>query len=272
MDLSFILLTWNSEKYIGKCLESLFADLKESRFSYEIFIVDNGSQDNTPGIIQSFEKEYPEHIVPIYLNTNTGTTYSRNLALKKSVADYIIVMDSDVEVFAGAVETLVDTLNVNDGTGIVVPKLIYPSGRLQKSTDVFPTIFTKIFRYFFLKLIEKKDDTLPKQKGVWPVDYAISAVWVIKREVLQHVGFLDENIFYAPEDVDYCLRTWKAGYSILYNAEVECIHHTQEISRGFKFNKATINHITGLMYYFWKHKYFLKKPVVGMNKNAESFC
>ncbi|MBC8179697.1 glycosyltransferase family 2 protein, partial [candidate division KSB1 bacterium] len=204
------------------------------------------------------------------LEKNTGTTYSRNLALKNMNGGYVCIMDSDVEVLPGSFGQLLNTLNKNDKAGIVVPRLNYPDGRLQKSTDVFPTVLNKAFRYFFLKIIEKKDDALSVLEGVWPVDYAISAMWVMKRELLNTIGLLDENIFYAPEDVDYCLRTWKAGYSILYNSEVKCIHHSQEISRGLTVNKVTINHIKGLVYYFRKHKYFLRKPDVGMNKNTQN--
>jgi GT2 family glycosyltransferase len=83
----------------------------------------------------------------------------------------------------------------------------------------------------------------------------------LKKEVLKNVGLLDENIFYAPEDVDYCLRIWLAGYKVVYNSEVSAIHHAQEISRGLKINRATINHIKGLAYYFKKHKYILKCPI-----------
>ena len=69
-----------------------------------------------------------------------------------------------------------------------------------------------------------------------------------------------EKIFYAPEDVDYCLRIWKNGLGILFVPAITVIHNAQEISRGFKLNKATIEHIKGLGYLFWKHRYFLKKP------------
>ncbi len=259
MNISFVILTWNSEKYISKCLASLFADLHKSRFSYEIFIVDNGSKDSTISIIKSFEAEYPDHIIPIYLKNNRGTTYPRNLALKRAKGDYIIIMDSDVEVLKGTIEKLINVHKNDEQVGLVVPKLIYPNGKLQKSTDNFPTIYTKLFRYFFLKRIE---DNLTDNPGLREVDYAISAVWVLKREILAMVGLLDENIFYAPEDVDYCLRLWLTGYKILYNPEVVVIHDAQEISRKIKINKATLSHIKGLFYYFRKHKCFIKRPVV----------
>ena len=231
----------------------------------EIFLVDNGSYDNTVSILKTFQFDNPKHIFPILLDTNTGTTYSRNLALKRASGQYICVMDSDIEIIPGVVIHLIQTLQEHEKIGLVVPKLVYPNKHLQKSTDMFPTIQTKLLRYFFLKQIEKQEHrqeaTVSQQQGTLrEVDYAISALWMLKREVLTTAGFLDEHIFYAPEDVDYCLRIWKAGYSIVYNPNISCIHHTQEISRGFKINKALLSHIYGLTYYFWKHKYLFSKP------------
>jgi GT2 family glycosyltransferase len=260
MDISIIILTWNSEKHLSRCFDTLLFDLCSDRFSYEVFIVDNGSSDNTISIIKSFEVQYPNHIVPIYLNTNAGTTYSRNLALKQAKGDYVIIMDSDIEICQQrTIRRLLDTFYDKE-IGLVAPKLVYPDGSLQKSTDDFPTLLTKIFRYFLLRWIEKREQILKQSSGLTEVDYAISALWVLKKEVLKNVGLLDENIFYAPEDVDYCLRIWLAGYKIVYNNEVSAIHHAQEISRGLKIDRAAINHIKGLVYYFKKHKYVFKKP------------
>ena len=260
MDISIIILTWNSEKYLSRCLDTLLFDLCSDRFYYEVFIVDNGSSDNTISIIKSFEVQYPHHIISIYLSTNTGTTYSRNLALKQTKGDYVIIMDSDIEICQqGTIRRLLDTFYDKE-IGLVVPKLLYSNGSLQKSTDDFPTLFTKVFRYLFLRWIEKREQSATRSSGLTEVDYAISALWVLKKEVLKNVGLLDENIFYAPEDVDYCLRIWLAGYKIVYNNKVSAIHHAQEISRGLKIDRVTISHIKGLLYYFMKHKYLLKKP------------
>ena len=142
---------------------------------------------------------------------------------------------------------------------MVVPKLVYGNGNFQKSTDDFPTIFTKFRRYFFLKKIEQDEGKL-SISGNQSVDYAISAFWLLKKEVIANVGLLDENIFYAPEDVDYCLRIWKAGYKIVYVPSCQVVHDAQEISRGLRINKAFWEHLKGLFYYFNKHGYWLKKP------------
>ncbi len=105
---------------------------------------------------------------------------------------------------------------------------------------------------------ENNQEDRPETKAV---DYVISAMWVLKKEVLEKVGYLDENIFYAPEDVDYCRRLWLSGYSVVYDTRVSAIHHAQEISRGFKLNNATSSHIKGLIYYFWKHRYVFSPSI-----------
>ena len=259
MNISFVILTWNSADHIKRCIQSISESLSASMRPYEIFIVDNGSIDETVMILEGYQSKYPEIIKPIFLEKNTGTTYSRNLALKQATGKYVAVIDSDVEIFPGVIEKLIAVLDKNSRNGMAVPKLVYSNGNLQKSTDNFPTFFSKLYRYFFLKCIEKKEEKTEKN-AISPVDYAISAFWMIKSDTIVDVGLLDENIFYAPEDVDYCLRVWKKGYRILYVPEISSVHQAQEISRGFRLNKATIEHVKGLLYFFWKHRYWLSKP------------
>lgn len=260
MDISFVILTWNSGRYIDTCLETLMKDPSLASLAFEVFIVDNGSGDNTRDIVQGYIERYPGCIKTIYLEKNTGTTYSRNLALKRTSGRFIVIMDSDIRMQEGALKVLIQTLEEDARLGLAVPVLRYPSGNLQKSTDRFPTFLSKLMRYFFLKLMEYHQNQSGGTTGVELVEYAISAFWVLRREVVEQVGLLDEKIFYSPEDVDYCLRIWKKGYGIAINKDVFIIHDAQEISRGFKLNRATLEHVRGLLYYFRKHRYFLRRP------------
>jgi GT2 family glycosyltransferase len=234
--------------------------MEPSALSYEVFIIDNGSSDDSVAIIEKYKAQYSQIIKPVFLKHNTGTTYSRNLAIKEASGSYIVIMDSDVEVNEKTIPGLLATLNSDKRIGLVAPKLLYGNGSLQKSTDQFPTVWRKLYRYFFLKRIEEEEGQIETGNTAIEIDYAISAFWMFRREIIDQVGLLDENIFYAPEDVDYCLRIWKQGYKLLYVPEIYAIHYAQEISRGFRINKATIEHIKGLIYYFKKHCYFFKKP------------
>lgn len=261
MDISIVLLTWNSDSFIKKCLESIISDLGDTAYSYEIFIVDNGSTDATIEIINAFTLKYPIALSPILLQKNLGTTYPRNIALRKARGRFVVIMDSDVEISEDTLNRMIRYLIENKDVGIVVPKLKYPNGKLQKSTDRFPTLITKFIRFFFLKKIEEIEALRNTNDVIKEVDYAISAMWVFRREILDIVGYLDEKLFYSPEDVDYCVRVKKKGYKIIYNPETTGIHHTQEISRGLRLNRFTFLHFWGLCYYFKKHRCWFWRPV-----------
>ena len=260
MDISFVILTWNSSQHILNCLNSIAISMQRSPFTYEVFIIDNGSTDDSVALINEYKGHHKGILKPIFLDHNTGTTYSRNLAIKQASGKYVVVLDSDVQLNDETLGELVATIEGDDQVGLVAPKLVYGNGLLQKSSDQFPTVWRKLYRYLFLKSIEQNEREVPVEVAPIEIDYAISAFWLIRKEVIENVGLLDENIFYAPEDVDYCLRIWQHGYKILYVPKVYAIHHAQEISRGFRINKATIEHIKGLIYYFGKHRYFFRKP------------
>jgi GT2 family glycosyltransferase len=261
IDISVIILTWNSGKFLNKCLSSIIESLRESKLPFEIIVVDNGSTDDTIFLLDGFAARWQKNIKTFYLKKNTGTTYSRNVAMKQAKGKYLAIIDSDVEVPIGIFQLLISRLNEDSTIGLVAPKLVYPSGLLQKSTDDFPTVFTKIKRFFFLKKIERSEQLKYGKDVLRDVDYAIAAFWLLPHSVLGDIGYFDENIFYAPEDVDYCLRIRKKKYRVVYDPSVFAIHYAQEISRGFKFNKAFFDHVKGLIYYYAKHNYIFKKPV-----------
>lgn len=260
MDISFVILTWNSSQHIINCLNSITDSMRTSTYTYEVFVIDNGSTDDSVRLINEYDAQHKGILIPILLDHNTGTTYSRNLAITQASGKYIVVLDSDVQLNDNTLDVLVLTLEGDDKVGLVAPKLVYGNGLLQKSYDQFPTVWRKLYRYLFLKTIEKNEREELEEDAPIEIDYAISAFWLIRKDVIDNVGLLDENIFYAPEDVDYCLRIWQHGYKILYVPNVYAIHHAQEISRGFRINKALIEHVKGLIYYFGKHRYLFRKP------------
>lgn len=262
MRVSAVILSFNSARYLPRCIPALVEAMSASDEPDEILVVENGSTDGSVELLERFEAEYPGVVKGIYCPHNTGTTVSRNMALRRSTGRYLIIMDSDVEVPEGTIERLIEVVDADSRIGIAAPRLMYPSGRLQKSTDVFPTVGRKLQRFVALKSMEKTDDARARavESGHGTpevVDYAISALWLFRRDVLDRVGLLDERIFYSPEDVDYCLRVWEAGFRVVYVPSVHAVHDAQEISRGFKMQMFTLSHAKGLVYLFRKHRYGL---------------
>ena len=267
--ISFIILTWNSQIYIEQCIKSILNDLANinSKYKYEISIIDGGSQDNTLNILKKLCCKYKK-INVMRLDRNMGTTVSRNIGICKSIGKYIFILDSDTEVQKGTISTLIDMFNKKDNVGIVAPRLFYSDGSIQPSCKKFPTIKTKICKYIPFSLTRKiaeKDELYDKiyEKGykeITEVDYCISAAWLVNREAIDDIGFFDENIFYAPEDVDYCLRMWLKGWKVIYNPLVSVIHHTQR--KSYKDPKIAWEHLKGLFYFFQKYHYWFNREKI----------
>lgn len=256
MFLSIVILSFNSSRHIEKCLSHVFESLENINEVAEVFVVDNGSSDGSLEIINGFNIRFPEILNVIKFEHNTGTTYSRNAALKQAKGDFILVLDSDAYITANAISILTQYLVNKPDVGMAVPRLFYGSGNYQISCDEFPTLWLKAKRFLFLKKMEEKGDVLSSVDKPTEVDYAISACWMLSRRCFESVGLMDEKIFYSPEDVDYCLRVWEAGFTITYLPSVSVVHDAQELSRGFKLTKFHFSHLKGLLYLMFKHKYF----------------
>lgn len=252
---SVIILSYNSARTLDRCLTCVrhaLSSMKSSEPS-EVFVVENGSKDTSKNILMYHATQGDGLVKPILQEVNTGTTASRNMALKKSTGKYVLVLDSDAYITQEALLSMMDTLIKDDTIGMVVPGLCYADGRFQMSTDVFPTLTRKIQRFFALDSMQKKAGTLVAAEK--DVDYAISACWLLSREAVTRVGLFDEAIFYSPEDVDYCIRVWEAGLRIRYVPSIEVTHDAQELSRGFKLSFFHFSHLSGLFYLFKKHDY-----------------
>lgn len=262
----FVILTWNSEKCIGTCLNSIFS-LEESRLGGKIIVIDNGSTDQTESEIQ---KAVSAHIAQSgfscdihRLDKNYGTTISRNIGIHKLMnadIEYICVLDSDTVVNTSAISTLIEALKNDVSIGIVGPLMKSKDGIYQHSGRNLPTITEKLLKVLPIKTLRKKGEcmetSVPEQgAGCVPVGYLLSACWMMRKTLPAEIGLLDEKIFYAPEDVEYCIRCQKAGYSIQYCYDAEIIHEWQRISRKKLFSKHNFEHIKGLVHLFWKHGY-----------------
>jgi GT2 family glycosyltransferase len=251
---SVVILSYNSSRTLSRCLSVLQETLSQYQEPSEVLVVENGSRDKSVEILSDFEARYPKLIKPIIFEANTGTTVSRNTALNLSSGRYVLVLDSDAYIEKKALDLLKAHLDASPNVGLVAPKLAYDDGRFQMSTDTFPTLLRKAQR--FLSLDKMQGNLDPTTLTTNPVDYAISACWLLRRDAVDKVDGFDENIFYSPEDVDYCMQVWQAGFQIVYLPSAEVIHDAQELSRGFKISFFHVSHLKGLFYLFNKYKYF----------------
>jgi GT2 family glycosyltransferase len=264
MMLSFIILTWNSAKYLNKCFDSLIAKCLGEQLEYEVIVVDNGSVDETLSILDTYSNKIQGKIHVIKLERNRGTTYPRNLALRIARGSHICVLDSDTEFGTGSLCGVLDRLQNSPEIGIIAPRLLLENGSVQNSVKLFPTFWDKLIKVpaVFLKRKVYNADFYKDFPFQQPreVDSAISACWIFKRELLKSIGYFDEKIFYSPEDLDYCFRVHKSGKLIVYDPNLTLLHHTQQISHRKPLSRVSLSHFKGLIYYYRKHGGWISRP------------
>lgn len=263
--IGFVILTWNSQDCIGACLESI-AELKD--IAYGIVIADNGSTDSTIDIINRNFVHLSENdncglLETIRYESNMGTTIGRNAGIRKfdNTYNYICILDSDTIINEDAMKAMIAVLASDNSNGIAGPQMRTKSGILQNSGRKIPTLRLKLMKalsFFGSKDMGAELERYPdiNDQPVHPVGYLMSACWMIKRDVINKVGMLDEKIFYAPEDVEYCIRIWLGGYRVLYCNDAHIIHEWQRLSKKKLFSKHNFEHIKGLMYMFNKYRFW----------------
>ena len=253
---SIIILTWNSEREIGACLASLERGLRA--FPSEVIVIDNGSQDQTCAVVQ---KTRP--LAQLVCNAeNRGVAPARNQGIRLAQGEYVLILDDDTVVQAGALDCLIRYMEDRPEVGLCGPKLTDADGGLHLSCRRFPTLIDKLARR--LPAILGQKVTREAEMADWnhrtirAVDYVIGACQVIRRRALQEVGLFDERIFYGPEDIDLCLRLQQAGWRVVYNPEAVIVHEERRMTRSLR-SGLVWKHVWGLGYFFWKHGYLFSR-------------
>ena len=253
---SIVILTWNSERHIDACLASLEQGLR--KFSSEVIVIDNGSKDASCAVI---ENNWPG--VRLVRNAeNRGVAAARNQGIRLAGGDYVLVLDDDTVVQAGAFDCMVRYMEGRPEVGLCGPKLTDADGQLQLSCRQFPTLTDKLARrlpaFAGRRMTETVEMAHWDHGTVRAVDYVIGACQMMRRRALQEVGLFDERIFYGPEDIDICLRLRQAGWQVVYHPEAVVVHNERRLTTSLR-SGLILKHLWGLGYFFVKHGYLLSR-------------
>lgn len=276
--LEIILVSYNSSYWLEKTLISLYKYyINCSKYNIVITVVDNASTDNSVEMIQ---KNYPQ-INLIQSHKNLGFAAGNNLALRKSKADYIMLLNSDTELTDKSknIDTLIDMLEQDKNAGMITPKLLLSNGKTDMACHRGePSLFDCLLYYLgFEKIFPKikfftKYHLLHKDfNTVHEVDAITGACMITKLKTFKEVDFFDERFFMYSEDMDLCRKYREKGYKIIFNPFVEIIHHKYKSglqSKNKKTNKNIKKHFYNsfLLYYdkWYKNKiyYNILKPFI----------
>ena len=234
MDLSILIVNWNTREMLRDCLTSLYDTITDLEF--ETIVVDNNSTDGSQDMVR---QSFPQ--VQLIENTeNVGFARANNQAIEASQGRYVLLFNTDAFAQPGAIRAMLTYTDGYPDIGVAGAHLLNADGSFQASHTRFPTLWREFLilsglgRLFFGKWYPSHGPD--KSIAVTDADYVEGACMLVRREALDQVGGLDEGFYMYAEEVDWCLRMRRAGWRVVYLPQTRIIHLGGGSSKGNKGN------------------------------------
>ena len=253
MDLSIIVVNWNSGHYLRHCLDSVFS--RSVSLSFEVFVVDNASSDDS---LTGLKEQFPR-VQWLENEENVGFARANNQALKQARGRYLLVLNPDTVILDDALEQMIRLMDAHPGVGIGACQLLNSDGTIQRSCRSFPTLWTLLWDAILLDaLLPPNRVTGRYELRYWhhdserDVDQPAGAFLMVRRELLASVGFMDERFFVYYEDVDWCFRAMQAGWRVVFWPAPKVLHHGGGSANSHYTHASALMH-ESMLKYFRKH-------------------
>ncbi len=237
MDVSIVVLNYNTREHLRTCLETLRGAVPASpeRLQVEVFVVDNASSDGSADMVAA---EFA-WVRLIRSPRNGGFAFGNNQALRCAQGDAVLILNPDTLMPPGGLAALVHKLREHPEAGIIGPKLVRPDGSMHLACRrSFPTPPVSFYRFSGLSRLlpgsarfGRYNLTYVDPELAIEVDSVCGACMLVHREVIERVGMLDERFFMYGEDLDWCLRARQAGWTVRYEPSIVVEHQHGAASR-----------------------------------------
>lgn len=251
--LSIIIVHYNTPVDLGRCLESLQAHAPAC--DHEITVIDNAS--TAPGLDQLQERFGQVRWVRNTENLGYGKACNQGMAL--APADFHLILNPDIVILEGAIDTLVAFAARHPRAGIVGPQLLNEDGTIQESCRRFYTFWTLLLRRTPIGKLLPNSRTVARHlmrdfdhQSMRPVDWVLGGCLLVSREALAHCGPMDDRFFLYFEDVDWCYRMWQCGYEVVYLPDARFVHRHRRSSARGAFNRSFWLHLTSMLSFYEK--------------------
>jgi GT2 family glycosyltransferase len=233
MELSIIIVNYNVKEFLQNLIHSIYK--AGENLSYEIIVVDNASDD---GSVEFVQEKFPD-VKLISNKENLGFSKANNIGLKAAKGHYLLLINPDTLVSEDTFEKMIGFFKSNNDAGLAGCKILNPDGTLQLACRrSFPgpwTSFCKVTGLSNLfpdsRLFARYNLTYLDENQTYEVDAVSGSFMMLRKEVYEKIGGLDEQFFMYGEDLDWCYRIQKAGYKVCYVHTTQIIHYKGESTR-----------------------------------------
>ena len=233
MNLSVIIVAYNSEDTIQGCINSIITTVKKHK--YEIIVSDNSQNDATKKIVQKFKD-----VIYFQNEQNLGFSKANNKAVKRAKGEYLLFLNPDTKVYDGTLDGMVDFMMKHEKCGVATCFVELPNGKLDDASHRgFPTPWRSFSHFSGLsKLVKTKLTggyglTYLDLTKTHEIDSAAGSFMIVPKKVGDEIGWWDEDFFFYGEDLDFCYRVKEKGYQVWFVSEYKALH-MKGISSGIK--------------------------------------
>jgi N-acetylglucosaminyl-diphospho-decaprenol L-rhamnosyltransferase len=276
MDLSIVILNYNTREPLRACLASLQSEgstsLAGGPIQAEAIVVDNASSDGSADMV---EAEFMWASL-IRSPRNGGFAYGNNQALRRARGTAIMLLNPDASLPVGSIARLLERLAAHSDAGIIGPKLLKPNGSMHLACRrSFPTPSIAFYRLSGLSRLFPRSPRFGRYNLTFvdpdlaiEVDSVCGACLLVRRSVMDRIGLLDERFFMYAEDLDWCLRTREAGWTVRYEPDIVVQHQHGAASRK-RALRTTYHFFRAMDLFYRKHYVDGYHPLVtGMVRTA----
>jgi GT2 family glycosyltransferase len=255
VDLSVIIVNWNTKSLLRDCLASVYAQASDLHF--EVIVVDNASSD---GSAEMVEDEFTGTTL-IRNRENVGFSKAANQAIVMSKARYILLLNSDIILLDAALVRMVEFMDRHPRVAVLGPRLTNQRGVLEYSCRSFPTPSIALFlNYPFAKIVPPEKAFKGYLLSDWDhssareVDWVTGACMLVRRESMEEAGLLDETYFMFAEDVDWCYRMKLSNWQVFYVPSAKVVHiKGASYADGATGRQMRVESHKSMMRFFEKH-------------------
>ncbi|MFC1781154.1 glycosyltransferase family 2 protein [Planctomycetota bacterium] len=254
MDISIIIVNWNTKQLLRDCLKSVFE--QTSNLDYEVIVVDNASSDNSADMLRS---EFPQiHLLENSKNRGFAAANNQGIAIAKG--RYILLLNSDTIVLDNAISKTVSFADAHPKAAVVGCRVLSSDRKIQSSCFMFPSILNLCLYSTYLYKLFPKNKFFGRELSTWwdkntirEADFVSGCFMLVRNATISEIGVLDERFFMYFEETDWCYRFRQADWKVLFTPEAEIIHFGGGSAKQVAV-KMTLLLRGSMLLFFKKHK------------------
>jgi GT2 family glycosyltransferase len=254
IDVSVIIVNWNTRAVLRDCLESVYAQTRDVTF--EVIVVDNASTDGSPELVK---RGFPQAYL-IENFTNRGFAAANNQGMAMARGRYVLLLNSDTIVLDNAIAKTVVFADRNPQAAVVGCRVLNPDHTLQPTCFMFPSLLNMLLSVSYVYKLFPRNRFFGRERMTWwdrddarEVDVVTGCFMLVRREAIEQVGVMDEEFFMYGEETDWCYRFRREGWKVSFVPLADIVHLGGASSRQVA-QRMTLQLSSSILYFLRKHR------------------